>query len=498
MNSRQDAFEIVSIDRVSFWLFWQTTVLVSSAIWSLGGRLDGALPLLGMLAWTSPLAFLFAPRLFLAKAKEAVNQDPLARLLAASWSLLILLTWIGLMNAQGRVETLPGGDIAIRFGATYEWLPSAFVFERCKDHTLFFTGVLVQCGMLALWLRERSEIRRLLYIFAIQALVAAVVGAGFRLSGSEKILGVFEPVHSGFFASFRYHNHWTAYALLSMGQCLALGLYWRGRSYRVLELQQRRPDMPWWTVLFVLSLTLPMTTARTGVVFLSLFWMGLAFWFAKGLWENHRKRNLTREPRRSPILSLMVAGLGAGSLVFCSVALSQHFLGSEWERSLEQIEQIKAGEYGEVEWARTDSWGDGWRMLQDRPVTGWGLGSHRYLYHLYARDKYRTPTGTVQHIKEFAHNDWMQFMAELGFLGFALWLGAPVAFFWFERHRVLRSNTAKGLIYPIVLIMLMATFEFPLSNPAVFLIFSIQICLALTWARLGSKNRSALDKGSPQ
>jgi O-antigen ligase len=128
-------------------------------------------------------------------------------------------------------------------------------------------------------------------------------------------------------------------------------------------------------------------------------------------------------------------------------------------------------------------------MFKDRPIWGWGFGSHRYLYQLYARDEYRYPNGIVKHIKEFAHNDWMQFLAEFGVVGLFL-LTAPACYVaWLTRRAWLRPESpSHWLIVAMALILFLATFEFPLSNPAVLVHFGILLTLALKIAWL-DKNR---------
>lgn len=61
-------------------------------------------------------------------------------------------------------------------------------------------------------------------------------------------------------------------------------------------------------------------------------------------------------------------------------------------------------------------WLPAWQMYLDNPLTGWGLGMFRFLYM-----RYRSPLSEESGF--FAHNDYLQFLLELGPLGLLLFLG---------------------------------------------------------------------------
>lgn len=451
-----------------------SALLVLIAVWSLGGRAEGAIELIGILAWAGSLILIFTPAFDPAWARRETWVPWLA------WVGLLPLLVIAPLNASSTVVTEADGSVVLQSLTHLSFFPSALIYERCREYSLLLSGLLLFVMVLWHCLKSTAQIRRLVTVLAANAFFAAIVGSYFQLSGSERILGLFEPVHSGFFASFRYHNHWTAFALLSMGQCLAMGIYWFRRCRADADANRRRPDIFWFAGLLILSLTLPMTTARAGVLFLVLFWLVLGGWLLLG---TSNKKGV-KPVHRMLICSLVV--IGSVAVVAYGIWGSRSDLVGEWEQSVRQMEQLKAGEYRDIEWARTDSWGDGWRMLQDRPIWGWGFGSHRYLYQLYARDEYRYESGVVKHIKEFAHNDWMQYLAELGVVGFLLLIGPPLALLYRFRAGIARSEFTQALLFPLGLILLLATFEFPLSNPAVLVLFFVQLALGLRVASLSS------------
>lgn len=463
-------------------MFGQTSFLVFYATWALGGRLDGAIVWIGVLAHLSILA-LVLDQSRVARVRSFFRSGN-GFFLVVCYFVLFLVLWIAPFNASGYIETDLGGNLLFRSKESITWLPSALVDERCREYGILLAGLLVQALMLWLYLNRLSRIERLLQVITGNAIILALVGTGFRLMRSDKILGLAEPVHGGFFASFRYHNHWTAYAILAMGCCLALTCF-KARELKAKLLPwHQRPEVIWIGALFLISLTLPMTTARAGVLFLVLFWLYLGVrlaFFCAHKWNTDRLN-----PKRL-LLVFSLLTLVATIVVF-AIWSSAPALKGDWEQTKQQWAQLQEGEVGELDWARTDSWGDGWRMFRDSPVWGWGFGSHRYLYQLYARDKYRNPSGVVEHIKEFAHNDWMQYLAELGLVGLFLLVAPFIVIGWQTRAYWLRVDApAHWLLLGGGLILMLATFEFPLSNPAVLTHFVVLVTLALKIALLDSE-----------
>ena len=58
-------------------------------------------------------------------------------------------------------------------------------------------------------------------------------------------------------------------------------------------------------------------------------------------------------------------------------------------------------------------WDAAWRMYQDKPVLGWGIGTYHWLYPQYRSAEYGE-------LGQFAHNDYLQYLMELGPLGLLL------------------------------------------------------------------------------
>ena len=55
-------------------------------------------------------------------------------------------------------------------------------------------------------------------------------------------------------------------------------------------------------------------------------------------------------------------------------------------------------------------------MFLDKPIWGWGLGTYRFVIN----DSDRYLGNEHEYAFVHAHNDWLQYMAEVGMVGFIL------------------------------------------------------------------------------
>ena len=85
--------------------------------------------------------------------------------------------------------------------------------------------------------------------------------------------------------------------------------------------------------------------------------------------------------------------------------------------------------------SRTSIWHDTLVMIKDFPVFGTGLGTYSLSFTIY-KDQTYWPR-VIQH----AHNDYLQFIAETGIIGFALLIWGMVAFY----KRVLRKLVSSNI-----------------------------------------------------
>lgn len=98
-------------------------------------------------------------------------------------------------------------------------------------------------------------------------------------------------------------------------------------------------------------------------------------------------------------------------------------------------------------------WLPAWQMFLDNPITGWGLGTFRFLYM-----QYRPPLS--QEAGSFAHNDYLQLLLELGPIGLVIFC----IFVFLLLHRLVKilfyqskiNNNHESFIYLIISLGLLA------------------------------------------
>lgn len=100
----------------------------------------------------------------------------------------------------------------------------------------------------------------------------------------------------------------------------------------------------------------------------------------------------------------------------------QFFNLKEVEHRVSQLQSISQNPES---YSRTLSTKATWDMAQDRLLYGWGAGAFRYIFPIYQKDyeslwyqyynKKRGRHGRL--VYHYAHNDWVQFLAEYGIIG---------------------------------------------------------------------------------
>jgi O-antigen ligase len=413
-------------------------------------------------------------------------------LIGPFWGALLLILAIGILNPQMEVVSHTPETQTLEPLTYFPYLPAALVADRALAYSFLLSGAMIQGAMLWLYLRRRSHIRLLVAGLAINGLILAVLGAVLHLAGTAKILGLFEPVNPRFFASFRYYNHWVAFALLSMGQCAALGVYFFLRSRSRGAVSRRKPELFWISALVLISITLPMSGSRAGMLFFAVFWV-YALW--RGLIAIRRKGGVTEGAPAGALLGsgkvqvalLAVFALGVAGYGF---VISRDRIEDRLRGTLGDIDRFQQG--GGLDDRFIYAWEDTWRMIEERPLLGWGFGCHKYAFMMFAGDHYREEDGTLFAAKEFAHNDWLQFVAELGMIGFFCLVAVPMAVILRLRDRGPAPPSSVWLLVGGALVLVLATFEFPLSNPAVLVLFFVQGAAAFRYWSLSLPGERAV------
>ena len=158
-------------------------------------------------------------------------------------------------------------------------------------------------------------------------------------------------------------------------------------------------------------------------------------------------------------------------LLVCTAGIIGYGLNAYWPRAAEDLTRTKrevdlasAGRENDL---RVLVAHDTLQMARQRPLFGWGSGCFELVFPIYQGAYLRSADGRPTARFEFAHDDWLQTLAEDGAAGFILLL-TPLA--WLA-YRAWRGTSVVGhlAILGCGLIALHAIIDFPLHNPAILL-----------------------------
>jgi O-antigen ligase len=128
---------------------------------------------------------------------------------------------------------------------------------------------------------------------------------------------------------------------------------------------------------------------------------------------------------------------------------------------------------------RPQMWGNVLTIIRDFPLFGTGLGTFASVYPVYATVKFEGMA--LVH----AHNDYLEYLAELGFVGFfvlagvVLFVALDSFLTWSKRRNPEIKGLAMGGIISVFMILVHSLTDFNLHIPANTLLFSV--VLALTY-----------------
>ncbi|MGM0564441.1 MAG: O-antigen ligase family protein [Pseudomonadota bacterium] len=374
--------------------------------------------------------------------------------------------WLGLLAyLLFQVLPLPPGLVAVLspqtcaiVGCSGGWL----ALSATPDETLYYTVLTAAYGAFFFVclhaLSSRWRIRRALWWWVVSAALMTVYGVLVRYGGEA-----FEPValartnRGSLSGAFVNRNHFAGF--VSMAAAMAIGLLladlrpsgersrreWLRDTLRLLL--SRKVVLRLLIIVLVAGLVL--TRSRMGnTAFFSATLMAGIVWF----WRSGGSRRVAL-------------------MIFASFLLVDLYIVGNVVGVDRVVERIEQSDYRSEQ--RVDVNGDTLRMIVDFPVVGSGAGSYQRVFPAY-KSIYNS-TGVFHH----AHNDYFQFWAELGPLGFLLTGGiaaiAVIAGAQALRRRKSRfyASMALGGLMAVTYMAIHATTDFNLrvtANGALFLL----------------------------
>jgi O-antigen ligase len=454
-------------------VLWHLGLFLAFASWGLGGNAPA--PRLLLLAWGTLGMVLTFVALLQPESRAADRRR--VRTWLWPWVLLNVVVLASLFNPSFRSIPFGSETLLVRTEGLANFPSSARPALSFRALWLF-DGLFLSCFNLALVVRQRRALRGLLALVALNGLLLAIFGTLQKLSGAHGLF--FNLIHSPqqfFFASFIYHNHWGAFAVLMVAICLGLcARYARRGHYRDFW---HSPVFAGLVATFFIVASVPLSLSRscTALVLVLLF-AAFSHWAARLFRRRQSGGGPIVQQLTGAMLSLLVAT--AALYWLASSAIQQRV-----EKTREQVAAMQSSRgIG----SRATLYHDTWRMARAKLPFGWGMGSYPTVFYLYNTQVSRADGLPVFY--EDAHCDWLQAVAELGLVGAALLAAHALLPLWALRRRDVRRPLPLYLLAGCALIALYAGIEFPFGNPAVVLAWWFCFFSAVTYLRLPSTSEA--------
>ncbi len=316
---------------------------------------------------------------------------------------------------------------------------------------------------------HRRQIKRMMTVIVAMGFFEALYGI-FELSQKNPRVLFYKKIYNldSATGSFINRNHFSGYLELIIPLAISLAIarldaFGRpGQKWRTLLTgwTSRKAAFLVFTAVavVVMSLGIILSNSRSGV-----FLLLLTFVISLELAVLHLSRSRTRQSwirRFLIILFIIITGLA----LYAGI---DSMLG---RFSLDNLLQE----------GRPQMWGNVLTMIRDFPLFGTGWGTFASVYPAYATVKFE---GMVL---VHAHNDYLEFLSELGLIGFILLAG--ILFFmaldsfliWSKRRNVEIKGLAAGGLISIFIMLVHSLTDFNLHIPANALLFSVVLALTYT------------------
>lgn len=362
------------------------------------------------------------------------------------------------------------------------WLPTTIDRSHTVEDIRLWLPALFEAGLIVASLRTARAARLIWTIVAVNGFVLAAVGALFHFAGTQQVLGIIDPPEpTYFFATFFYKNHWAAFGTLAALASIILAL---NSSYNAFTGDPRA----WGQFLLfgcigaLTVVTLPLPGSRAGALLAATL---ITAFIVQLVREWHRAHE-TRSARRTGIILMLIV----------TIAVVSYGTNAYFRQATQDVarttRELKQGIDGEQPDLRILVARDTWHMAKARPLFGWGPGCFEIVFPIYQGAYLRSPDGTATARFEFAHNDWLQTLAEDGVIGLLL-LIVPLVIM--VRSAWGASNhLGRMAIAGCGLIALHACIDFPFHNPAVLMLW---VTLLASVAKLSPRTPSERRHNDP-
>ncbi len=388
----------------------------------------------------------------------------------APWLLLVVLIVASCFNPSFVPVIWDGETRWVHRGPAHPGWPSTVDPGSTLRELAFGAGVYLSAFNLLLVVRSRRALRRLLIVGATSTVLLAVFGTIQKLGAQDFYFGSATSPNERFFSTFIYYNHWGAFMILWLTIAAGLGFYYAS-NHRARDLWHS-PFTVAAIGAVVLAISAPVSASRAATGMAGMVVM-IALAHTLACITTHRRTQ--RRPVWPPVLTLiLLVSLTLGVTGW----LAHRSINERYTETLATLETDQSLVEG-----RRELYRDTWTLAMQKPLFGWGLESYGTAFML-IRPRPLAPTRQYEASYVEAHSDWLQSIAETGFVGtlllFLMGLVPLLSISW-------RALMHPLVAYPLIgcaTIALYAWVEFPFASGAVFIAFWTIFFSAVRYARL--------------
>ncbi len=340
-------------------------------------------------------------------------------------------------------------------------------WNTVRDALLLLTCALAGYLVIRVFIHKK-QINRLMIVIISSGVFQALFGLS-QMPRSSPSLLFYPKTHNldSATGTFVNRNHFSGYLELVIPIALALlisridllsmpGMKWR-RRLSALTSRGTAGNVVLTIGFLFMALGILKSNSRSGVVLLALTFL----LFAELIVLTFSRMKLRR--------AWLLRALKIGIILVTLIALYSGVESMIGRFSIDNLLQDGRPRY----------WTTIMRVVKDFPLFGTGLGTFALSYEAYE-------TLGLQGMFDHAHNDYLEFLSELGIVGFALlfagifFILADAFLVWFKRRNVEARSLAMGGLVSITVLLLHSLTDFNLHIPATMYLFSV--ILGLTWS----------------
>ena len=346
---------------------------------------------------------------------------------------------------------------------SFSLIPTHSIQAGLELLTYFFLGFLIIKTV-----TRRHQVMRIVTVLIVMGILEAFYGL-FELYNKNPRILFYEKVHylDSVTGTFVNRNHLSGYLEMVISLCIGLiiarmdlgslaGLRWREKLLRLSE-KGLGTNILLSLGVVIMSVAVIFSKSRSGVsllVFAFILFFGLSMLFIRG--TVHQK---------SWIRKFL-------TIIFLFILFIALYVGIDANLERFALDKILQAERPVV-WANT------FTIFSDYPLFGTGLGTFASIYPAY------------EDSKEFfryshAHNDYLEYLAELGIFGFIFLAGGILILLinsflvWKERRHPWVKGLALGGLVAVTCMLIHSVTDFNLQIPANMVLFSVVLSLTIT------------------